>query len=376
MYSGKYAEHLVINIQNFTLMGEGKETTFVGFDWSDLHIVDIFQNSVTISGFSIKVGSVRLSPVHLNLGVSHITITNNTLRDGLCGVHCDGQNEDLVFNDNTFTGNRCSINTRNNQGTPSHYIVRRNVFYGGLTGMGLTGDQCEATNNSFFDVGTGIAQRSSQAIIADNFFYKSDVGIDIYGTTTMIIRNSFSTNVYGISLQGGDIYIADCQFEGDSAGIGLLLNNNALIERCSFTNESLGITVRSSTDIKINACIFTKNDQGVRLISSEAEITTCNFSSNNKGINISYSRANITRNNFMYSTIVFTLPATAKKVLRLFNNYYSGQRLLRIKIFPGTLQTIFYIPYSYYDWRCLYRLGFIIDWSPAQEPYDIGGYII
>jgi nitrous oxidase accessory protein NosD len=372
VYSGKYAEHLVINIQNFILRGEGKETTFLGFDWSDRHIVDIFQNSVTISGFSIKAGSVRVSPVHLNLEVSNITITNNSLRDGLSGVHCDGQNRDLVFNDNAFTGNRCSINTRNHQGTASHFIFRRNVFYGGLTGIGLTGDQCEATNNSFFDVGTGIDQASSQAVITDNFFYESSVGISIYGTTTMITRNSFSTNGYGISLQGGDVYIADCQFEEDSTGISLLLNNNALIERCSFIKESSGIYLQSSTDIEINACNFTKNSRGVYLRSSDAVITSCNFSSNKVGLNIDYSCANITRNNFMNDNIVFTLTSTGKRFVRLFDNYYSRQRLLRVKIIPGTLQTIIFIPFPYYDGRYLYRLGFVIDWHPAQEPYDFG----
>ena len=399
VYSGNYAEHLIINIQNFILKGEGEEKTFIGFEHSDSHIVDIFQNSVTITGFSIKAGSVRVSPVHLNLGVSNITITNNVLREGLSGVHCDGDNRDLVFNDNTFTGNRCSINTRNHQGTASYFIFRRNVFYGGLTGIGLTGNQCEASNNSFFDVKNGIHQRSSQAIITDNSFLRSDVGIDIYGTTAMITRNSFSNNTNGIYSHGGDIYIADCQFEWDNIGIKLFFNHNALIERCSFTKESLGIYLQSSTDIEINACNFAKNSRGVYLISSNGVITTCNFaknsrgvyltssngvittcnfSSNDAGVNIDYCCANITHNNFINDTIVFLLTYNGKQFVRLFNNYYSGQRLQRIKIIPGTIQTIFAIPYppfSYYNWRYLYRPGFLIDWHPAQEPYDIPGVI-
>jgi parallel beta-helix repeat protein len=370
VYAGKYAEHVIINVQNFSLKGEGKESTFIGFDWTDHHVVDIFQSGVMLSGFSIKAGSVRFSPVHLNLGVSDITITNTSLMDGLSGVYCDGQNRNLVFNDNGFARNRCSINTRNDEGSPSQYIFQRNVFYGGMYGIALTGDSCEASNNSFIDVSTAIAQASSNAVITYNSIIGSNVGISVEGTSATITRDSFSKNGYGIALQNSNTTISDCQFERDSTGISLLNNYHLLIERCSFTKESLGIYLVQSDNNEIHACSFHGNSRGVIIENSNAVITSCNFSSNEDGLHIYYSHAQITRNNFINDTIHFNLTSIAKPFVRVFNNYY-GKSTIMIKIIPGSIQTIFsylVIGSYYWTWVSIYRPGFLVDWHPRPIP--------
>ncbi len=224
------------------------------------------------------------------------------------------------------------------------------------------------------------ANKNTTIIDGNNTYQKSTIKIikDTVSITNFTIQNG---DISGITIYSSDNKIyKNIVINNSYTGIDLVTDstNNRIYQNIVKNNYN-GIIC----DGKFNQCsqnIIENNEYIGVLVSGKSNLCSENsIGNNNYGVYISYAfNATIRRNNFVDNKnhVTFTVDYTLKYSNKWDSNYYSPQKERHLKIISGRIKTRFYhmigpMHGQYKDY--FFRLGFYIDWHPAQEPYNITG---
>ncbi len=259
-------------------------------------------------------------------------------------------------------------------------IITMNSFYGeGIRCMGDTSEYWTSHTIS----GNIINEKPIYYYkFGEELIVPSDAGqVILASCTNSHINNLLISDVdYGIQL-GFSLRntISNNQFFNITATAIALTNSQ---ENEIFSNRILnsnnGVYIDALSDFtNIHENIIKNNiGPGIHLQSSTNIINMNSFENNYAGVYIDFSDFNtITKNNFINNSdyqINYLVNYTLPKSNKFKQNYYENAGFF-IKIIYGKVRTRF-------SWEpipggivYIYRTGFIIDWFPAQEPYDIPG---
>ena len=368
VFGGTYKETLSINVSNLTINGEDYRTTSIWND-NEKSVINIFQNSVTISGFSTSAFGSPRSSIKVKNGLKCIDIKNNNLASSYFGILFDGNNENITIENNKFSddGYGIYIVQKLNGG-----VIVNNYFYDDVDDIILYGLHCELKNNTFAGChGWCIQLVGNGSLISDNLV-QGDEGVLIDGHNNMITNNSFKSAPQGLTVGGNNNIITNSSFD-DMSDYGILILHccNNSISNCSFINCGTAVYFEyGATGCILKRCSFRRNSCAVHLTEwSNGEITLCDFYFNKQGINLDFSVANITRNNLRDDRIVFLLNYDQIRKVTLSQNFYGFIHIPSIRLFFGIVRTRFhFVPPMSYETIYTYRPGILKDFNPEHTP--------
>ncbi len=294
------------------------------------------------------------------------------------GLTIEWDSSEIVVKSNTFQNNGEGLVI----GDTQSLTITTNSFYGeGIRCMGDTSDYWTSHTIS----GNCINEKPIYYYkFGENLIVPSDAGqVILASCTNSHINNLRISDVdYGIQL-GFSLRntISNNQFFNITATAITLSNSqeNEIFSNRIF-NSNNGVYIDALSDFtNIHENIIKNNiGPGIHLQSSTNIINMNSFENNYAGVYIDFSDFNtITKNNFINNSeyqINYLVNYTLPKSNKFKQNYYENAGLF-IKIIYGKVRTRF-------SWEpipggivYIYRTGFIIDWLPAQEPYDIPGMI-
>ena len=395
VYNGTYYEHILVELERISIIGENKNTTVIyGNGAGNVVIFDGVNGN--LSGFTVRNGDygIRLKSCRLHMINNIITankevalwvsssdkniISNNTIEYNAGGIVL------WTSNNNTISYNRIENNSDEEASFYSAIhlkssldnIITNNIISNNEgTGITYLGDQHINTKNTviqntitYNDQGGICLSHFSDGFLVSNNTISNNNGKGIYlwNNYNVIIENNDICNnkLSGIYIWA-EVYnlnISNNLFSGNK-DTGLIINGFSNFYVTVFENiisdNVIGIMLWEAEHIAIRNNIFKGNFEGMFfLTSNNNQILSNNFEENTYGINITSSRNNkIANNNFLNnnrSAIFFNGRNKWQ------GNYWERPRLLPKLIFGRTEIFSKSIPW------------FNVDWRPAREPYDIG----
>ena len=253
VFSGTYYETPIVG-KSITFIGEDKNTTVVDGERKG-HVVQIFADQVSISGFTVKNCTDTASQVFAGIYVehsNHITIKENILEEnGDWGVKLFHSNYDeikanifrnndggitvegssySIFSHNYFTKNLwafCMSNSNNN--TVFSNTVNKNDW--GLMVSGLyhtTNNNNTVFNNTVISNTWGLSVTGNNNTVFDNTVNNNDWGLDVCGNSNTVFSNTINHNQYGLMLTGNNNTVFDNTVNHSTRGFILEGNSNTV----------------------------------------------------------------------------------------------------------------------------------------------------
>jgi parallel beta-helix repeat protein len=272
VYNGTYIEHLSIDKNNLTILGDDRNTTIIdGYGYEgDVVTVEHCTTNCTINGFTIKNSGVSDAGIATKCSL-YINISNNILKNNYNGLSspgiicwCEGYEIRAGYN-----------------------IIAQNII---------------SDNN-----GDGISAGSSENIISHNeIFSNNGHGVSIYSDNNTISDNNVSYNGFSnIDLSGSkNNLIANNTIKHGSGGIKIryAYYNNIINNTITLTYNG-GIQITSSNHNSVIANFLNENNcPAIRLEEANYNlIHNNNISNNDQGINIGSSNNNLIYHNNLIS---------------------------------------------------------------------------
>ena len=330
VYNGIYFENLEINVENISLFAENQTNTIIDGGIVD-HVINIIQDKITLSGFSIVCGGVHVENEIYGINVlsNNNFITKNIVYNDNDGIYVSNSRGNTV-SENTLIGWRVSIFLKN----ITENVIKENNC-NKITISDSANNNVITKNNVSNRVGIQVYDCSNLEI-SDNIVTNNNYGINIHRSNNIeIIHNFVSNTTYW--------------------GIGLEQTNSILVSENTVTQNSLnseeynkygGIWSTASYDIDIKNNNIEGNEIGVLLEYTYNSKISCNNLLNNindsKSINSFFNRWN--------------------------NNYWNGPRFLPKKIDKYFI--IYSHPMNNLEEDIVFPL-LKFDWNPAKQLNEI-----
>ena len=293
-----------------------------------------------------------------------------------------------------------------------------------LRGIIFGGNNTEIAYNIFQKLGYGVEENpgyhAANHSIHDNIFRNNNYGIELYSAThNMIFNNSFRDNVYG----GFGLYysnnnmIYDNSFFHDGLEIGdsynnIVYNNTINNKPIIYLENAKNIVVEHAgqvllfncENITIQNCYFNDTSQGIHLCSTKHCTISKNIFTNTTGVGcyMDYTRNTFIQENFFNSIYCGIIGWQCINTIIKYNNFTNCQlglgfeygalitRIIRNNFINNTRDIVFLfscffiVRQNYWNEpRIIPKIihvgvedinpnRILIDWNPAQEPYDLG----
>ncbi|HUV02110.1 MAG TPA: PKD domain-containing protein [Desulfobacteria bacterium] len=282
VYSGTYIEHLSLDKNNLTLLGEDRNTTIIdGYGYA---------------GDVVTVGGLGGDSCAINCTINGFTIENSGVSDAAIATECS----------------KC-INISNNVLKNSYNGVSSPDYWCGCNGYELRAGHNIITQNIISDNnGAGISARSSDNIISHNVIFNNEPGVSISNDNNTISDNNISYNGgrSNIALSGSkNNIIANNTIKDGGGGIEITgscyyntIINNTIVSTYEVGGIPIaslgGIYIRSSNHNYVIANTLNKTYGAIRLNQANYNrICDNNISNNYRGIEIKESHDNLVYHN-------------------------------------------------------------------------------
>jgi parallel beta-helix repeat protein len=203
------------------------------------------------------------------------------------------------------------------------------------------------------DLETG---KCDNCMIVNVIFFNNTYGLFLCSDNSIIIDNTFLNNYMGMWIEGSNNEITKNIFEGQYYGVFFHYCVNSSFHRNYLWGNHIGLYFRfrnEKRDIVISQNTFINNSCAIHIYE--------NFKNNI-----------IKENNFITNEDDLIYRVIFLQRFKVDGNFW-GENGSRIKIIPGiSLFELGYNPIAL-EWVYLKIPWFIVDWHPAQEPYDISG---
>ena len=206
--AGTYYEHLTINKNNLTLIGENRSTTIIDGNkdgWQfGIHVIDVTANSVIIKGFTVQRGQ---SGIRLYYSMNH-DLSENIIKDNGVGIRLH------YSQNNSISANRIA---ENSHGIYSWYsnntsITRNNITDNWDNSIFMAHSKNnDIRKNTITDGGRIYLGNSERNNVDRNTITKISTGVDLYLSTENTISGNTITNttyngLYVYNSSGNDIF--------------------------------------------------------------------------------------------------------------------------------------------------------------------------
>jgi parallel beta-helix repeat protein len=267
VYNGTYIEHLTIDKNNLTILGEDRNTTVIDGHGYEGDVVTIGYANCTINGFTIENSGTSDAGIKIvqlcAIPGRHNNISNNIIKNNYEGIY-------LTQSHNIITGNIILDNNDAGITASSNNIISHNVIFSNKgRGVSISSDNNTISdNNVSYNGYTNIALSGSKNnIISNNTIECNGGGIEI---TSSCYYNTIANNTISSTYEGGEVVVP-------SLG---------------------GIYISSSNHNKVITNIFIKNYGAIRLNQANYNlIRDNNILNNSKGISIYSSNNNLLYHN-------------------------------------------------------------------------------
>ncbi len=225
--SGTYYEHVMVDKNLISLIGENPETTIIDGNYTGTPVT-IMSNNVSITGFTIRGSGLYCSAISLgdytNI-VSGCNISSNSIANNYVGVSFAN------------SGRRPAAWTHNS-------IFRNNVT-GNIVGieLGVDFDLNTISGNRIVANNIGIDIESSNNTVSGNYIAENMEGIHFYHNEingawdNRIVENYILNNQYGLYVVGGMLSSIGCSEDSFLASEELsyseeIYHNNFVLNTC------------------------------------------------------------------------------------------------------------------------------------------------
>lgn len=259
VYNGTYIEHLSIDKNNLTLLGEDRNTTIIDGYGYEGDVVTMKYANCTINGFTIENSGTSDAGIKIvqlvGIPGHHNNVSNNIIKNNHKGIYL----------------------------MQSHNIIRENLIF---------------DNND-----AGITASSNNTISYNEIFSNNGHGVSIYSDNNTISDNNVSYNGYSnIDLSGSkNNIIANNTIKHGSGGIKIsyACYYNKIINNTITQAYNGGIQITSSNHNSVIANFLNENNcPAIRLEEANYNlIYGNNISNNDQGINIGSSNNNLIYHN-------------------------------------------------------------------------------
>jgi parallel beta-helix repeat protein len=393
VYNGTYYEHILVELERISIIGENKNTTVIyGNGAGNVVIFDGVKGN--LSGFTVRNGDygIRLISCRLHLINNIITankevalwitssdeniVSNNTIEYNAGAILLwDSNNNTISYNriENNSDEEASSYSALKLMYSRDNIIVNNLISNNEGTGITSLSDEYTSSKNTVIKNkiinndggGISLSHFSNGFLVSNNTIcYNNRMGIYLWNNNNVIIENNeiCNNNVSGIYIWG-EVYtlnISNNLLSGNK-DTGLIIygfSNFVTVFKNIISDNVIGIMLWGTKHIVIRNNIFRDNFEGIFfLTSNNNQLLSNHFEENTYGVNITSSRNNkIANNNFLNnnrSAIFFNGRNKWQ------GNYWESPRLLPKLIFGFIEIFSKRIPW------------FNIDWRPASEPYDI-----
>jgi len=194
--AGTYYEHVVVNKDNLTLIGENKSTTIIDGNGTGT-VVYITASNVLMSEFTVLHGSFG---IHLYY-CGNNTIRDNMISNNYCDIYLQNSSLNMIAN------NTISISSIGLGGSlySSNNTIRGNIFFDNSDGIDLyfysDANFIYGNTVSNCDVGLRLGYANDNIIDNNNITSNRFVGVylDSYSYRNKIKRNTIANNNRGIN---------------------------------------------------------------------------------------------------------------------------------------------------------------------------------
>ena len=395
--SSPYYENVVVN-KSINLIGENRNTTVIDGSFN-IYVLEIIEDGVTVSGFTIQNGGKYSG---ISIKSDGCVISNNIIRDNECdGIRIRYStlnnricNNIIIDNNDSgvlqFNGNSKYLYIDNNTIRDNHRdgvtlrvcdwssIVDNDILQSGGEGISLS--HCSrnliARNNISYNKKNGIdLYRSPDGELShDNSIMNNFVGhngwngikIRTHSRNNTISNNTvFASGENGIDIEDyaiGNIVRNNSCYKNEYGIVVVSYScNNSILDNRLDRNIG-GVTVYTYCENNnFSGNIFFRNRFGLEFTTFSWNNTIMNNCFKNNWIGIGFmdsSLNNISRNDFVKNLIMVDSLGS--------HNFWDGNFWSRPKLFPK--------PIFGREWRGNWLILLLdgVDWNPAQEPYDIG----
>jgi parallel beta-helix repeat protein len=339
--SSPYIENINVNT-SLSLIGENKTTTIIKPSYY-YDTIYIRTSNVTVQGFTINCETVGGICISTN-GVDYITISDNILLNGSCGItlRCDDAHGHNYYN----------VVEKNTISNCARAIHPWGVKYGRISNNSITENEIALDVESVYNT-----------TFSYNIITMNSAGIDInYIQDCEIYNNTITNNGYGIWYWGKNNIIRN-NYIGNNKGRGIMqcvAKNDVIRDNNIINNSGKGIEIASSSNIEITHNNLKENSRGSFIIRYS------------DGVKILQNNIIEKRPRFFY----FEHIPPFNNII-IFENYWNNVQD-RPKILFGLFSVLLRPGYTD-DWGNfhppLYLVfpGIKMDNKPATMPYDIGG---
>ncbi|MCK5261179.1 MAG: right-handed parallel beta-helix repeat-containing protein, partial [Thermoplasmatales archaeon] len=391
VYNGTYYEHIFVELERISIIGENKNTTVIyGSGAGNVVIFDGVRGN--LSGFTVKNGDYGIRLISCRLHIMNNIITGNKE----VALWLSNSDKNIISN-NTIEYNagaivlwNCNNNTisynrieNNSDEEASFYSAihlkssRDNIIANNLIsnneGMGISylADQHISSKNTVIqntiiyneEGGICLSHFSDGFLVSNNTIsYNDHNGIYLWNNYNVIIENNDICNnsVSGIYIWA-DVYNLNISnnllSRNNDIGLVIYFTSYVTVFENIISDNVYGITLWGVDHIIIRNNIFKGNFEGTYFsTSNNNQLLSNHFEENTYGINITSSRNNkIANNNFLNNNRNAIFYNCRNKWQ---SNFWGRARLLPSPIW-GRIGKNCLIPWVQFDWH------------PAQEPYDI-----
>lgn len=193
--SGTYYEHIMVDKDWVSLIGESPETTIIDGNGTGVDVITVISNNVSITGFTIRGSGLYSSAISLGV-VYYCNIFGNNIIDNYFGFYFEN------------TGANPVAWTYNN-------IFRNNITNNSIgIELGIACDLNTISGNRIVTNNIGIAIESSNNTISGNYIVENTEGIHFYhgemngAWDNRIMENDIVSNQYGLYVVGGMLFNA------------------------------------------------------------------------------------------------------------------------------------------------------------------------
>jgi parallel beta-helix repeat protein len=349
VYSGIYKETIVIPV-SITLQGEMPTTTIIQGKWNRW-VIQEKTNNIKIIGFTLTGSNIG---VYIGSNAHHTEIAFNIITGENVGIK---QYMNINGSNNSIHHNVIKNNNRGIELSSATYNkIFNNTFQNTYDGILLwsSSDYNTIYNNRFSDRGLDIEESHHNKVYNNTIDGKPIVYLE--NEKDKVVDHAGQVIIY----TSDNITIRDCYFDKPSPGIHLSGTKNCHVTNNTFTSISSGCYIDYTVNTFIEGNIFYNVSCGLhgwQCINTVFRFN--NFSYCDYGIVFEFCalRTKILRNNFIRNSRDLVLLLSVVCTVR--QNYWNESRTLPKIIFVGE--------------EFLLKNRIVIDWFPAQEPYEIGG---
>ena len=284
VYNGIYYERIIL-YKSLNIIGENKEKTIVDcLDKTD--VIKISADNVTIKNLTLcDAGQNFLYTTDAGIEISdnknNITIENNIITKGYCGVLTQNSDNVSIKNNIFHTNNGPNI-WISGEGEKNSIIGNKITRKINEKGGGIWLETC-----------------SAKTIIKNNIFTNS--GIFIFGNTIDHFTHEIQGNVVNNKSLFYVINQNNLHIPIDAVNLILVNCSNILINEINASNVETGVLLAFCSNVTIKNSDFSYSNGGITLIN----ITNCKITNNTitdvgDAITIKYSYKNIINNNTIF----------------------------------------------------------------------------